>query len=221
VGDADKTLTVRVIGVLKKQGTTFGVNLDDAMALPLRDAQQLFETGNEFTYIMAQADSVDTVASAAKAIKAALGKGYSAVTYESAKSTVNQILGSIQAVLGGIAAISLVVAGIGIINTMTVSVLERTREIGVLKAIGAKSKQVMLMFISEAMLTGLIGGILGVIVGYSLSGLIGNIIGIAATTSWINGILVIGFAVLTTTLSGLYPAWRAANLNPVEALRSE
>jgi putative ABC transport system permease protein len=221
VGDTVKTLTVRVIGVLTKQGSTFGVNLDDAMALSLRDAQQLFETGNTFSYVMAQADSVDNVASAAAAIKAKLGKGYSAVTYESAKATMDQVLGSIQAVLGGIAAISLVVAGVGIINTMTISVMERTREIGVLKAIGSKSMDVMLMFISEAILTGLIGGILGVLVGFSLSGLTGTFIGITPNTSVTNALLVIGFAVLTTTLSGLYPAWRAANLNPVEALRSE
>ena len=221
VGDVEKTLTVRVLGVLTKQGSTFGVNLDDAIALPLRDAQQFFETGNEFSFIMAQADSIDNVAAAAAGIKAKLGKGYSAVTYESAKATMDQVLGSIQAVLGGIAAISLVVAGIGIINTMTISVMERTREIGVLKAIGSKSRDVMLMFITEAVLTGIMGGILGVLLGFSLSGVIGSFIGISSVPSLVNGLLVVGFAVVTTTLSGLYPAWRASNLNPVEALRSE
>jgi putative ABC transport system permease protein len=221
VGDTYKTLTVRVVGVLTEQGSTFGVNLDNAIALPLRDAQQLFETGNEYSYIMAQADAVENVATAAASIKAKLGKGYSAVTYDSAKKTMDQVLGSIQAVLGGIAAISLVVAGVGIINTMTISVLERTREIGVLKAIGAKSQNVMLMFIAEAILTGLIGGIVGVLVGVVLGGVVGSVIGITASSSLYNGVLVVGFAILTTTLSGLYPAWRASNLNPVEALRSE
>jgi len=221
VGDTQKTLTVRAIGVLTKQGSTLGVNLDDAVALTIRDAQQFYETGNTYSYIMARADSVENVASTAAAIKAKLGKGYTAMTYESAKATMDQVLGSIQAVLSGIAAISLVVAGVGIINTMTISVMERTREIGVLKAIGAKSKDVMLMFISEAILTGFIGGVLGVLVGFSLSGLTGTFIGITPNTSVTNALLVIGFAVLTTTLSGLYPAWRAANLNPVEALRSE
>ncbi len=221
VGDVEKTLTVRVLAVLTKQGSTFGVNLDDAIALTLRDAQQFFETGNEFSFIMAQADTLENVAAAAAGIKAKLGKGYSAVTYESAKATMDQVLGSIQAVLGGIAAISLVVAGIGIINTMTISVMERTREIGVLKAIGSKSRDVMLMFITEAVLTGIIGGVLGVLLGFSLSGVIGTFIGISSVPSLTNGLLVVGFAVVTTTLSGLYPAWRASNLNPVEALRSE
>jgi putative ABC transport system permease protein len=170
---------------------------------------------------MAQANSIDNVVKAAAAIKAKLGKGYSAITYQSAKATMDQVLGSIQAVLGGIAAISLVVAGVGIINTMTISVMERTREIGVMKAIGSKSRDIMLMFISEAILTGFIGGIIGVLLGFGLSGVVGNFIGITPITSVMNGVLVIGFAVLTTTVSGLYPAWHAANLNPVEALRSE
>jgi putative ABC transport system permease protein len=221
IGDVDKTLTVRVIGILERTGASFGVNLDDSIALSIRDTQQFFETGNQFSYIMAQADTIQNVASTAVAIKAKMGKSYSAVTYESAKSVMDQVVGSIQAVLGGIAAISLIVAGIGIINTMTISVLERTREIGVFKAIGAKSRHILLMFLSEAVFTGLIGGILGVLIGFSLSGIIGATVGIYPAPSLTNGILVTGFAVLTSTFSGIYPAWRAANLNPVEALRSE
>ncbi len=221
VGDQINSLTVRVIGVLKKTGASFGVDLDNSLAMPIRDAQQFFGTGNEYSYIMVQAETLDQVNTVAHAIKDKMGKGYNTITYESAMNLMNQVVGSIQAVLGGIAAISLIVAGIGIINTMTISVMERTKEIGVLKAIGAKSMHVLMMFLSEAVFTGLIGGAIGVLLGFSLSGLIGSIVGIAPDPSLMTGVMVVGFAVVTSTMSGIYPAWRAAHLNPVEALRSE
>jgi putative ABC transport system permease protein len=134
---------------------------------------------------------------------------------------VNTILGTIQGVLGGIAAISLVVAGVGIINTMTISVLERTREIGTLKALGAKSRDVLFMFLSEAVLTGVVGGLIGAFGGFGLSVAVGNYIGLAPDLSLSLGVLVVGFAVVTCVLSGLYPAWHASRMNPVEALRYE
>ena len=134
---------------------------------------------------------------------------------------VDSILGTIEAVLSGIAGISLLVAGVGIINTMTVSVMERTREIGVLKAIGAKSSDVLFMFLSEAVMTGIAGGTMGAIFGFMLSTFVGNYVGVTAEVSLSLGAITLLFAVITCVISGLYPAWRASNLNPVEALRSE
>lgn len=134
---------------------------------------------------------------------------------------VGSIIGTINAVLGGIAGISLLVAGVGIINTMTVSVLERTKEIGVLKAIGAKSGDVLTLFLSEAVMTGITGGALGAVAGFGLSHLIAGYVGISSSPSADLGVLVVGFAVVTCVVSGLYPAWRASRLNPVEALRHE
>lgn len=221
VGDQMKSLTVRVIGVLKKTGASFGVNLDDSMAIPIRDAQTFFETGNQYTYIMAQADTLENVDSTARAIKSKLGRGYTTVTYESGKAIMDQVVGSVQAVLGGIAAISLIVAGVGIINTMTISVMERTKEIGTLKALGAKSRDVLMIFLTESVLTGVFGGLLGTSLGFVLSQLISQFVAVQAVTSLTLGLEVIGFAVLTSVLSGLYPAYRASHLSPVEALRHE
>ena len=130
-------------------------------------------------------------------------------------------MGTIEAVLGGIAAISLIVAGVGIINTMTVSVMERTREIGVLKAVGAKSRDVLLMFISEAVVTGIFGGVTGSLLGVLLAQVIGGYINMPPDPSLGLVVFVVGYAVATSVISGLYPAWRASNLHPVEALRYE
>ena len=221
VNGVDKEMTLRVIGILKETGSSFGANLDDSIAIPLKTAQQLYEVGGEFSYLLAQADSIDDVKKASAGIKEKLGDRASVVTAESAQEQVNSILGTIQSVLGGIAGISLVVAGVGIINTMTVSVMERTREIGTLKAIGAKSLDVLMMFLTEAMLTGLIGGAIGAGFGFLLAQIIGRFIDLPTSSSLMLGSEVILFAIVTSVLSGLYPAYRASNMNPVEALRHE
>jgi putative ABC transport system permease protein len=221
VQDRTKELTLRVVGVYQRTGGSFGANLDDSIGIPLRTAQQLFEVGGEFDYVMAQADSLDVVNEVVKRIKERMGDNVMVVSFESAQELVGQVLGTIEAVLGGIAAISLVVAGVGIINTMTVSVMERTREIGVLKAIGAKSRDVLFIFLSEAVVTGIAGGMIGSIFGFLLSEVVGSYINLPPSPSIGLGVYVVGFAVATCVASGLYPAWRASNLNPVEALRYE
>ena len=221
VKGATKTLTLRVVGVYERTGGSFGANLDDSIGIPLRTAQQFFEVGGEFDYIMVQAESLDLVNDVVDRIEDKMGDEVMVVSYESAQELVGEVLGTIEAVLGGIAAISLIVAGIGIINTMTISVMERTREIGIMKAIGAKSLDVLLMFISEALLTGFVGGLMGSIFGAALSKVVGDFINMPPAPSLGLGAFVVGFAILTGTVSGMYPAWRASNLNPVEALRYE
>ncbi len=221
VNDAQKELTLRVVGIYERTGGSFGANLDDAIGFPLRTAQQFFEVGGEFDYIMVQADSLDVVEDVVERIEEKMGDTVTVISFESAQELVGEVLGTIEAVLGGIAAISLIVAGVGIINTMTVSVLERTREIGVLKAIGAKSRDVLFMFLSEAVVTGVAGGVAGSIFGVVLSQIIGDYINLPPSPSIALGVYVVGFAVVTSVVSGLYPAWRASNLNPVEALRFE
>ncbi len=221
VGEESREIMFRVVGILEQIGGTFGSEDDSSITIPFRVCQQLCEIGGEFEYIAASVDEMENVDGAIEDIKEKLGDSVTVMSYEAVKDLVAQVMGTIEAVLGGIAAISLVVAGVGIINTMTISVMERTREIGVLKAIGAKSREILLLFLSEALVTGLFGGLAGAMVGFLLSKVIGNYINMPVSTSIDLAVGVTCFAVLTSALSGLYPAWRAANLDPVDALRYE
>jgi putative ABC transport system permease protein len=151
------------------------------------------------------------------------------------------MLGTVETLLGGIAAISLLVAGVGIMNIMIVSLMERTREIGILKALGAKGRTVLGVFLSEALLIGILGGIIGIISGGLIanvfSGMMGGGFGVMSPGG--NGgvgsmfgtitpvitpelmIMAMFYGVLVSVVFGLYPAWRASKLDPVDALRKD
>jgi len=221
VGEDDREMVFRVVGILEEIGGTFGSGDDNSIIIPFRVFQQLYDIGGEFEYIAAMVDDIDMVDEVVERIEDKFGDSVMVMTQEAIQEMVGEVLGTIEAVLGGIAAISLVVAGVGIINTMTISVMERTREIGIMKAIGSKSRDVLLLFISETVLTGLVGGIFGALVGFGLGRVIGTYVNIPVSTSPYLGVAVTGFAILTSALSGLYPAWKAAKMNPVEALRYE
>lgn len=221
VGGEDREMVFRVVGILEAVGGTFGSEDDNSLVIPLRVCQQLFDVGGEFEYIAANVDDISSVDEVVENLEDKLGDSVMVITQEAIQEMVGEVLGTIEAVLGGIAAISLVVAGVGIINTMAISVMERTREIGILKAIGSKSIDVLLLFLSEAILTGLAGGIIGALLGFGLGQAVGNYINLPVSSSPYLGIGVTGFAVLTSALSGLYPAWKASKMNPVEALRYE
>jgi len=220
IDGVEKELNLVVVGIAEKQGQGFSSSIDTIIVIPLRTYQQFFGISGWFDAIEVKVESTGKVAKVAQEIQEKL-ENVGVFTAEMAMTQVNQVLGTINAVLGGIAGISLLVAGVGIINTMTVSVLERTREIGTMKAIGAKSGDVLMLFLSEAVVTGIIGGALGAVAGFGLSHLVAGYVGINSAPSADLGALIVGFAVATCVLSGLYPAWRASRMNPVEALRHE
>ena len=217
-GSENKEFTVRVVGILKETGGFMGSDSD--FFIPLKTCEQVFDTNGKYDTIQVYVEDSSLVEAVAYNIEDEI-EGVTAITAASAMDMISSVTGTIEAVLGGVAAISLLVAGVGIINTMTVSVMERTKEIGTMKAIGAKSKDILILFMSEAALTGVVGGIIGAGFGFLLGDIVGNMVGITAAPTIELALMVVAFAVLTSVLSGLYPSWNASQMNPVEALRKE
>jgi putative ABC transport system permease protein len=212
--------TVRVVGILKKTSGIANTGIDDILITPLSFYEQVFNTQGRYVAVDLKAETTEDI----EGIKRVLDEDFDNLGYYSMDmimEEVNAITGTLNAVLGGIAGISLLVAGVTIANTMTVSVMERTKEIGTLKAVGATNRDVLLLFVSESIVTGIMGGGLGAGLGFTLSIVIGHLISLAPEPSVSLGLMVTGFAVATCVVSGIYPAWRASSLNPVEALRDE
>ncbi|MBE0633363.1 ABC transporter permease, partial [Candidatus Bathyarchaeota archaeon] len=216
-----KEITLRVVGILEAHDTMFGLNVDDVIGIPFRTYDQLYEQGGSCAVVQAYIQDTEKIDEVAKKLEENLGDDYFVVSPNAALDVQKQVTGTIQAVLGGIAAISMFVAGIGIVNTMAISVNERTKEIGTLKAIGAKSTDVLFLFLSEALYTGFVGGLVGVTLGFALGKIVGGYIGLPVEFNLLLALGTLFFALFTSLVSGASPAWNAAKMNPVEALRRE
>ncbi|WP_237258970.1 ABC transporter permease [Thermus brockianus] len=146
---------------------------------------------------------------------------FSVTNQQDALESVNQTTRAMTLFLGGVAGISLLVGGIGIMNIMLVSVTERTREIGVRKALGARPQDILGQFLAESVVLSVGGGLLGVAVGLLMARFVGQAISVTPVFSPTSIVVAFFFAVVVGVFFGLYPAWRAARLDPVEALRYE
>ncbi|MDP3973236.1 MAG: ABC transporter permease [Candidatus Daviesbacteria bacterium] len=216
-------LKYTVIGILGPRGAIFGIDLDNSIYIPISAAQRQFGIDRLNTiYISANsAGNVKAVQDRATALlKKRLSEDeFTVQTQEQTLSIISQVTGVLTAALGGIAAISLIVGGIGIMNIMLVSVTERTREIGLRKAVGAKPSDIRNQFLIEAIILSGLGGVIGIILGIGLSLLIGKFF-TTTVPLWSVG-LSFGFSMLVGVIFGVAPAIRAAKLDPIEALRHE
>lgn len=214
----------RVIGVLASEGRSIGLDVQELAIIPAASAQALFNTPSVFR-ILVEAKTRESIPAVIQHVEQTIAERHqgerdvTVITQDSVLATFDRILGALTLTVGGIAAISLVVAGILIMNVMLVSVSQRTNEIGLLKALGSPQRQITLLFLTEAFLLSSVGAILGVTFGQSASWAIGRIypalpLG-APMWALISSVIV---AIGTGLLFAALPARRAARLDPVEAL---
>jgi len=237
----NETYTGHVAAVLKEVGG-FGIGgpSDSSVYVPISKAQSFFGTDKcDMIIVQLKNDDEATIESVSSAIKDAFSGQVSAISSTAVLGILSSVFSTIELFLAGIAAISLLVAGIGIMNIMIVSLMERTREIGIMKALGMKSRTVLLIFLCEAVIIGLLGAAIGIASGWGLANVVARVFSgggamrlgnqAAATggmtlTPVLTPTVFVGafaFGLVVSVVFALYPAWRASKLKPVEALRYE
>jgi len=222
----------RVIGVLEPLGSIFGFSRDNVVYIPYSTYQKAFGARSSIV-VFVQVPTADKLEAAEDQVRTIMrnrrgttfgetdDEGFALETQDVFLDLYGKATSNIYLVTIGVAAISLVVGGIVVMNIMLVSVTERTKEIGIRKAIGARQKDILTQFLIEAVAVTALGGAIGVITGFGLAYVISALIGFPLLFSVLSAVLGVGVSSVVGIISGLWPAWRAAKLHPIEALRAE
>ena len=224
-------LPFRVIGILQPKGGSGFNNPDDEILVPLATIHKYFIGGDTVRTIGVSVTSDDQMTQVTDDITALLRDRHELAATDNADFSVfnqtqlldaaSSITATLTLLLGGIASISLIVGGIGIMNIMLVSVRERTREIGIRKAVGARGRDILAQFLIEALTLSLLGGLIGIVVGFGVSALIGQIAGWGVQLSFSTVAAAVLFSLAVGVVFGVWPARQAARLDPIQALRYE
>ncbi len=219
------------MGILQPKGTSGAASNDDIVLVPITTVQHYFNDTDSIRSIaisVATAEQMSAVKASAAAllrVRHAIAAGgtddFSIADQAQLLASVDSISSLLTILLAGIASISLVVGGIGIMNIMLVSVRERTREIGIRKAIGARGRDILAQFLVEALTLSVIGGAIGVVLGIAVSVVIGQVAGWGFTFQPMTVLVAVGFSLLVGVVFGVWPARQAARLDPIVALRYE
>lgn len=221
-------LSYRVVGVMERKGNS---SIDSSVFIPISTYKRYVSGADKYALVNVQAASAEVMREAQTAIERELLRLHRLPNMDSADfyianqldllNTLQGVASTFTLLLGGIAAISLIVGGIGIMNIMLVSVTERTREIGIRMALGAKSGDIIAQFMTEAIILSVGGGLIGISIGYGTSWAFSKFGGIASEVNLLAVVLSFGFSVLIGLFFGGYPAYHASRLDPIQALRYE
>ncbi len=218
-----------IVGILKEkeQTSAFGGNSNTEVFTTHQAMKDLLDAKNySYSYILVTVEDKNQIETTAQRLEDPLNRlhkdeAYTIFMMKSILEQIAQVLTMIKYALGGIGAISLVVGGIGIVNVMMLTVTERIKEIGVMKAVGASRENIQMLFMLESGLLGLVSGVIGISIGAVVSILISTLGAFPMAITWTSIVIGLLFGIITTTIAGVYPANRAARLDPVEALRAE
>ncbi|MFW9925458.1 MAG: ABC transporter permease [Candidatus Thorarchaeota archaeon] len=235
-----KSYNATVDGILDEIGAiSIGGPTDSSIMIPIEQAEEFFETSvADIILVQLDTDDEDVINQVAEEIEELFSNQIQVVIPSALLDAISSIIAAIELFLAAVAMISLVVAGVGIMNIMLTTILERTREIGILKSLGMQNISVLLIFLAESLIIGFLGALTGIFLGWILAialgqfgigdfiaqSMSGTFVGqlsiepVITSTLIVNSIL---FALIVSTVFGLYPAWRASRLKPVDALRYE